>query len=61
MCHGPADMRQDDYGVLHLQTPPFEQALPGITIMRLMELIPQVPFRCRQTCSQGTDAQAEGG
>ena len=28
--------------VLCLQTPPFEQALPGITMIRLMELIPQV-------------------
>ena len=27
-----------------LQTPPFEQALPGITIMRLMDLIPEVRF-----------------
>ena len=29
--------------VSFLQTPPFEQALPGITMLRLMELIPQVP------------------
>jgi hypothetical protein len=25
-----------------LQTPPFEQALPGITVIRLMDLIPKV-------------------
>ena len=35
--------------VRRLQTPPFEQALPGITVMRLMDLIPKVRLLRRDT------------
>ena len=42
MSAPPVSMPKVNYCQLLLQTPPFDKALPGITMQRILELAPEV-------------------